>query len=379
MNVASSQFQYPFDQIWTQFPARQNQHASTWWFILLAPKGRDGYGPRQMMFTVATRADKQVRINDTWLPAMDLARRVEGGVDRFPAIAVGWYNDGQTVHEGVLHDVATAALSSSEQALRCWTDDSETAYGCEFRAAPGPAPGLEVTVRGHGLAAHFTSWGDLDSEYTSPALIDDSPNPLGNVNFIAWRRMHFAGEFDLPEGREHLEGLAYFQRICMNMPLIPWKWFWGVFPDGTIFSTFLPYVGLNLTRREYRFFSRDWLEQTVVPIRKTGYMKGPGAAPPIHFDRVTADPIVAGRAHPEFLVTARNGRGDWLSFRTESHGHAGFGVHRPVAGPLQTHWAYNEYMYRMVDLNGMVSGQPVNSATMGQGYGNVEYTWGVGL
>jgi hypothetical protein len=50
-----------------------------------------------------------------------------------------------------------------------------------------------------------------------------------------------------------------------------------------------------------------------------------------------------------------------------------------VWGSKETHWSYNEYMFRMANLNGRIAGQPINAATMGQGFGNLEYSWGLGL
>ena len=45
-------------------PERQNRHSSTWWFFLLFPQGPDGYGPRQLMFTIAARRGREMRITD---------------------------------------------------------------------------------------------------------------------------------------------------------------------------------------------------------------------------------------------------------------------------------------------------------------------------
>ena len=97
-HLTDSDHQAVIDLIWSQMPAKQNRHASSWWFFLLCPEGPDGYGPRQMMFTVAARAGRRIRINDVWLPGLNLARPV-AGVDRFDAMSVGWYCDGETVHD----------------------------------------------------------------------------------------------------------------------------------------------------------------------------------------------------------------------------------------------------------------------------------------
>ena len=51
------------------------------------------------MFTIAARAGRRIRINDVWLPGLDLKRSPAGDTDRFDAMCVGWYCDGQTVHD----------------------------------------------------------------------------------------------------------------------------------------------------------------------------------------------------------------------------------------------------------------------------------------
>ena len=97
--LTNADHQAVIDLIWSQLPEKQNRHSSSWWFFLLCPEGPDGYGPRQLMFTIAARAGRRIRINDVWLPGLDLKRPLAGNTDRFDAMCVGWYCDGQTVHD----------------------------------------------------------------------------------------------------------------------------------------------------------------------------------------------------------------------------------------------------------------------------------------
>ena len=76
----SADHQRIFDLIWSQMPEMQHRTSSSWWFFLLCPKEESGYGPRQLMFSIATRAGKQIRINGSWLPGLDLNRQIENGV-----------------------------------------------------------------------------------------------------------------------------------------------------------------------------------------------------------------------------------------------------------------------------------------------------------
>lgn len=366
-----------YDLIWSQMPHLQNRMSSAWWFFILFPRESEGYGPRQLMFSIATRAGREIRICGTPLPGLDVRRRVIGGVDRFPAMAVGWYCDGQRVHENVVKETAVTTLSAPDRFIRCRSDDG---FGYEIRASETRPLALEAQIHGRGGSAQFTAWGALNSLHASPHESLNIATPLGGTHFIAWRRMQFEGEFDLPTGRERLSGITYFQRVCLNVPTFPWKWIWALFPDGTMFSAYVPYVGRNLLRRGYRFFESNRAEQTAVSILPAAFWDWPGASDQVLFSNARVTPILGRGPHPHFLVQVSNRGGDWLSFIAEPYGHANLDIDRPVlGGRFETHWNYNEYMFRMQQLVGRVGGRPITHATLGQGFGSLEYTWGLGL
>lgn len=370
-----------YNLIWSQMPEMQNRHASSWWFFLMFPREDSIYGRRQLMFAIASRAGERIRVNDVWLPGIDLRRKIVDGVDRFHAMNVGWYNDGAGTHHYMLKEPAPVLLSEHERIIRSWTGpDSETGYGIQIRSSSNRPLALEAMVRGPNGSAHFEAWGDLDSKNSSPHESIDIDTPLGGAHFIAWRRMNFEGEFDLPDGKEHLSGICYFQRPCVNAPLFPWKWIWSVFPDGTMFSAYIPYVGFNLLRKGYKFFGRERIEQTTLPIADAAFWDTPGPGDEILFNKASITPLLGLGPFPQFDVRVSNNAGDHLAFRAETYGHSYFYIDRPVLNNrLETHWSYSEYMFRMAQLSGQVAGKPVNHETMGQNYGNLEYAWGLGL
>jgi hypothetical protein len=370
-----------YDLIWSQMPHMQNRTSSSWWFFMLFPKDGEVYGQRQLMFAIATRVGDRIRVNDVWLPGLDLGRPILDGVDRFAAMSVGWYCDGETVHHDILKQAADTTLSLREGVIRCWSDEEdETGYGLELRKSATHPLGLAANVRGRNGSAQFEAWGDLDGLHSSPHESLDIDTPLGGTHFIAWRRMHFAGTFDLPGGKETLSGIAYFQRVCLNVPAFPWKWIWAVFPNGAMFSSYVPYVGLNLLRKGYTFFESNWKEQAAIDIAAAGFWDWPGPAEQILFNEARITPILGEKAHPNFLVQVRNKRGDFLSFLAAPYGQTRFFIDRPVlGGRLEMHWSYNEYMFRMEQLAGRVSGQAITRETMGQAHGTLEYTYGLGL
>lgn len=375
-----AEHQRVFDQIWWQMPEKQNRTSSSWWFFILFPEGEDGYGPRQLMFSIAARVGDRIRVNDVWLPGMDLHRPIEDGVDQFDAISVGWDGDGQQVDENVVNQPAKTTLSR-DGSIVAWADrDDGAKRGSEIRASSDRPLGLDAHFVGDKGEARFEAWGDLDSRITSPVEAMDTDTVAGGAHLVAWRRMQFEGEFDLPRGQETLEGLCYFQRVCLNVPLFPWKWVWAFFPDGTAFSVMIPYIGPQLFRKGYRFFSSNALERASVPARQSGLWDWGTSERLAEFDTVRVTPIVDSGPHPDFAVRARNEEGDFVEFVATTYGHARNHIDRPILrGQMETHWSYNEYMFRMNELEGRIGDGVVNEETMGQGYGTLEYSWGLGL
>jgi hypothetical protein len=381
-NKTVADHQRVVDLIWSQMPHMQKRTSSSWWFFILFPRETEGYGPRQLMFAIATRAGQQIRIHGDWLPGLDLNRSLDDGVDRFSAMVNGWYCDGRQVHEDLVKGTAVSTLSTADKAIRCWSHRPGGAtIGMEICESATQPLALETHVVGQKGAARFTAWGDLDCLHSSPEVSIDVDTAVGGVHFIAWRRMNFHGEFDLPTGRETLSGIGYFQRVCLNVPTFPWKWIWAVFPDGSLFSAYVPYVGLNLLRRGYHFFADNRKEQTAVSLFPAAFWDWPGPSEQIRFNQARVTPILGQKGeHPRFDVQVGNKQGDYVSFQAVPYGHANLDIDRPTLGGwLRMHWNYNEFMFRMEGLNGRVNGRPITFATMGQGFGSLEYTWGLGL
>ncbi|MCA9989508.1 MAG: hypothetical protein H6666_16450 [Ardenticatenaceae bacterium] len=360
-------------------PQQQNPRSSTWWFFLLFPKQGAGYGPRQMMFTLAASVGSQVNIAGISHQGMDLRRPLANGLDRFNTVAVGWIHDGVQLHEDVVHQLAPATLST-EGYLTAWADaPGREPHGAEIRVAADDPLALEAHFRGERGEARFRTWGDLDSRVTAPHEAINIHTPLGGTHFVAWRYVHFAGEFTSPAGTETLTGIGYFQRVCLNVPAFPWKWVWALLPDGTLFSAYVPYAGLQALRRKHAFY-RSGLEKATLPVLPGAFLYRPGWDDWLRVDRVAVRPDFNAGPYPHFAIRAANKAGDFIQFRAEPHAHARFFMDRQVLrGRLRTHFDYNEYLFRMVGVSGRVAGQPFDEGSAGPGYGNLEYTWGLGF
>ncbi|WP_227132732.1 hypothetical protein [Halorubellus salinus] len=383
-----------FDRIWTQLPAQQNPTSSSWWFFILFPEGEDGFGPRQMMFSIAARVGDQLRVNDVTLPGMDLDREIEGGVDEFDVISVGWDGDDERIDERIVNQPARATLSA-DGSIEAWTETEDgERRGSAIRASEDRPLGLEAEFAGEKGSVSFEASGDLDSATTAPVQSMDMDTPLGGADVVAFRQMHFEGEFDLPAGTETLEGSCYFQRVCFNVPLYPWKWVWAVFPNGAAFSAIIPFLGPHVLREGYDFYESDALERATIPFRTSGFFSPADGGDVVRFDDISIEPVLEadtatvapdadhadGDAHPDFVVEVSNDDGNFVEFTASTYGHARNYIDRPLlGGRMESHWSYNEYLFEMTDLDGRVRDQHLSSDTMGDAYGTLEYSTGLGL
>jgi hypothetical protein len=370
-----------FEKIWWQNPERQNGTSSSWWFFLLFPDGEEGYGPRQLMFSLAACVGDQSRVNDLPPQGMDTDRPIVDGVDRFNATTVGWAGDDEVVHDHIVRQPAEAVLSREDQRLEAWADREDgTRRGSEMAALSDRSLGLKAHVIGDDAEAEFEAWGALDSKMTSPHRSLNIDTPLGGAEVVAWRQMGFEGEFDLPDGPETLSGLCYFQRVCFDMPLLPWKWIWAIFPDGTSFSALIPFLGPQLFRQGYKFFSSSRLERLTIPLRQSAFWNWGSKGGHVEFDTISVEPLLGTGEQPDFDVRVENGEGDYVRFVARTYGRARNWLDRPrLGGQFTSHWSYNEFMFRMAGLTGRISGTPIDAESVGTGFGTLEYSTGLGL
>jgi hypothetical protein len=374
--------QLAFKDIWRHHPELQNWSSSSWWFFLLLPKQEQGYGPKQMMFTFASRVGELIKVNQTWQKGIDPDRKL-GKTEEFMTTVVGWVNDGKNGCEHVVDQAALAKLSYANQSLQAWSeDDNGFSYGGGIKAINSSSFEIEAHFKGRKGEGRFNIWSAGDSEIDTPQIFDfrgPVQGKLGGTQLVAWRRFEFSGEFTSPSGTEEHSGIGYFQRVLMNVPMFPWKWAFMVFENGSTFSAFIPYFGLQLLRRGDKFF-KQVLERMVLPIAPGAYFYDTESGVSTIFDTSTILPVFNESEYPNFLLECKSKNGDFIRMKLESHSHAQFLLDRRIVKFLyQSAFNYNEYLYKVTKIQGSIDGVPFNKSKYGQAWGNMEYTWGMSI
>ncbi|MHA2503378.1 MAG: hypothetical protein ACXAE3_10960, partial [Candidatus Kariarchaeaceae archaeon] len=336
----------------------------------------------------ASRAGHLIAVRDKWQTGCDVDTVVEPN-SKFMTTVVGWNNDGDEVHEEIVHEGAEAHLSP-EGYLEAYNTVDGKQYGARIEISKAHELGIHANFEGRNGHAKFEVWSDPDDPEAAPQVSHISPPVLGrffNVNLVAWRKVNFKGMFKTPTGEEELEGLGYFQRVLFNGPLGPWIWIWTVFEDHSVFSAFIPYLGLHNARRADGHFS-DFMENRLMKIVPTAYFLNE-ADPDNKETKFTKVDMKIHNANqdlyenlPIVKLRVRNKEGDHLNVTIRAHGHAQFHLDRAVLKQTwMSRWNYNEFMVHVDHIEGSVKGKSIktNMKVMGEGWGNMEYTWGMSL
>jgi hypothetical protein len=365
--------------IWSVMPELINRHTSIWWFFLLFPRQSSGFGPKQLMFVTMTKVGNWFNINGRNHRGLDVKQlRPENREDQFHTTTLGWMYDGRQMHDSIFNSSAQSTLSR-DGFLRGWAerDDGHRAGSEIKRSDSGRAYGLSADYAGCNGRAQFHVWGRSGSDVTAPAESVNIRSPLGGAHVIGWQQLEFEGDFSWPGGGDHLVGTGYFQRVCLNINPFPWKWIWALFEDQSVFSCFVPYFGPHLIRRGTWFFPQA-IERVSLPLWGGGYFFWADRQQRINLTRRSVTPILSSKPFPDFLVECGTDEGDFVSFRAASHAHAQVLLDEKRLGFWPSRYNYNEYLFRIEDVRGQIAGRPVTAATVGNGYGNIEYTWGFG-
>ncbi len=370
-----------YNDIWDHHPELQNWSSSSWWFFVFLPKQEKGYGPNQMMFSYASRQGRWNSVNRVWQKGFSLDRDMKLGIDHFMTTVVGWIRDEKGVHEEIVHTPALAELNYNEQYLKAWNNENGAQYGATIKKSDKYPLGIDGYFKGKNGYAKFTIYPNSMKKIELPELTDirgPINGKMGNTRMTAWRKFKFEGEFATNDDIYKLEGLGYFQRVLMNIPMPPWKWSFTFFEDGSIFSAFIIYFGLHNFRRTYKFYSK-FFERFVVDLIKSAYFYDATNNEIIYFNKVKIIPDVIDNM-PNFYIEAKN-NDSLIRFYVKSHGHAQFLLDRRIFKKLwQTKWNYNEYMYKIIKSKVIINGKEINlKEKYGNGFGNMEYTWGWSL
>lgn len=339
-----------------------------WWFwLVFLDNPRAPERPRQLM-VLWSRKDADTYIHDTLYRTGPVARTERA--DSFDGVVAGWYYDGERMDHGLALEPGRATVERGGAGPSSGRVSIEVPSGGEY-AFSGDAGAWRLRVRNERRDMDLGIHLDSPTAFTRPLA--------GGKRFLGGRFMYSVVKLnrcrvDGSVDGEKVTGSAYFQRIGLNNPALPW--FWGVvhLADGSVLKYFFPHLSTAVLRHDPKdrmpAHERLWL-----PVkREMEFYHAPTGT--IHaFSRGT----VARRERPGLPPAwelSFGSRGERLSATLESYDrtHWRFRARRPSI-PINDLY-YNEYPCRVAALRLEGAGGTVTLGDTGPGVGNVEHTWG---
>ncbi len=367
-----------------------------WWLVMLDdPEGRPS--GRQLMVLWSTKDNPLVNVNGMpWTP--------EGrpGFDENRAMALdgmvcAWWFDGKRMHEPVIQRICRIlALPDSHPQ---WPGkEASTGNG---GGAVVPLTDDDLSM---GLKSDLSSfWINLHTDES--AAHPDVPKKF-QLELTPWTEatstaQHATATYAANMGydilrlhgskvkgmldNEHVNGTAYFQKVCVQAPSVPWYWGMLHLDDGSYIDWFLPHVSFTVSAHD----NRPWKRRDFghLGLSQGGLFHDPVHGRSVRFNRVkikkTASELVEGdHAHfpgaplPVFEIHMLSDTTS-IELTVKAIERAHWAFDQPTRGGLSSHLTYNEYPLKLERLRIRDEFGTRKETDYQWARGNAEHSWGL--
>jgi hypothetical protein len=139
---------------------------------------------------------------------------------------------------------------------------------------------------------------------------------------------------------ESVSGTAYFQKVCVQAPSVPWYWGMLHFSDGSYLDWFLPHASLTMLSRD----ARAWKKRDIshIALSQGGLFHDAQNKRSERFEIVSVKKKKQPNNLPHFDVQLQNGR-TTIHISAQAVERAHWDFHQPTRGGVWSHLTYNEY------------------------------------
>ena len=363
-----------------------------WWWLIVLPDAENPKRSRQLMVLWSTKDAPHVRVNEhDWKPEGRF-HIDESGRHTLPGMVCAWWYDGKDMHEPyIMRESRIAAMDGQHPD---WPGTGE--FPGSGAVIPVTEDDLSMGLADDGSHFWLRCKGDSSAvENGAPASFDlkitpwtkaassaaYSNNVFGNDMGYDIIRLH-ACKCQGLVGEDSVQGSAYFQKVTVQAPSIPWFWGFLHFSDGTYLDWFIPHASFSMTARD----SRAWKlrDVTQVPLKTSGLLHDEKRGRSEKFERCEVELLPSepeecdsrGEVLPRFLIRVWNGRTQvGLKVRASNRAHWKFD--QPTRAGLVSHLTYNEYPLEVESLTILDEKGVRTLDDFDWVHGNAEHAWGL--
>ena len=386
-------FEGDFSSLWRLDVMPPIYGLSWWWYwvLILVPDPDKPSRSRQLMTLWSTKETKAVRVSGHWWEPGSRMHKDEHGGFVIPGMVCAWWYDGETMHEPLTMRECRMAVVGDTHPLWPGQGDGLGAGAVipieREDLSMGMSPGNESMwvslssdreARSRGAPSSFeaqlTPWWGPPSELT----YRNNEIALGmGYDILRLQGMRSRLVVD----GEEMEGTAYFQKVTVQAPSVPW--FWGMvhFDDGSYLDWFMPHLTpLSTTKDDKPWRKRDAVR---IPLKRAGIFHDRKRGMTHEFDNCEVEVRKSdqglldsdGDLLPNFRIRVWN-HSCRVSMDIRSVSRARWTFDQPTRMGLVSHLTYNEYPFEVFRLQIEDEEGIRTLSDYDWVHGNAEHSWG---
>ena len=342
-------FQGDFSSLWKlqQRPPLNHLTWDWWWWLVMLDDPEQIEPGKQLMVLWSTKDNEMVRVNDvTWNPKGKPGFDEQGAI-RLDGMVCAWWFDGSVMHDEIISQVCDMVVLPAHHPS--WPSSSKSSLG-----GGAVVPLIDSDCSMGMVEDRSKFWLNLNLSDKNPiqsVQLDLTPwNPAmstarqANATYAANMgydilRLHGTKVSGLIDG-ESVNGTAYFQKVCVQAPSVPWYWGMLHFSDGSYLDWFLPHASLTMLSRD----ARAWKKRDIshIALSQGGLFHDVKNKRSERFEIVSVKKGKQSNDLPLFEVHMMNGRTS-IHISAQAVERAHWDFHQPTRGGMWSHLTYNEY------------------------------------
>lgn len=342
-------FQGDFSSLWKLQQRQPLNHLTWdwWWWLVMLDDPKNVEPGKQLMVLWSTKDNEMVQVNEvTWNPKGKPGFDEQGAI-RLDGMVCAWWFDGSVMHDEIISHVCDMIVLPAGHSS--WPSSSKSNQG-----GGAVVPLLDSDCSMGMVEDRSKFWLNLNLSERSPiqsVQLDLTPwNPAmstarqanatyaGNMGYDILR-LHGTKVSGVIDG-ESVSGTAYFQKVCVQAPSVPWYWGMLHFSDGSYLDWFLPHASLTMLSRD----SRAWKKRDIshIALSQGGLFHDAQNKRSERFEIVSVKKEKQPNNLPHFDVQLQNGRTS-IHISAQAVERAHWDFHQPSRGGVWSHLTYNEY------------------------------------
>ena len=349
-----------------------------WWWIFFVKNPKNPSRPRQLMILWSTKNCDRIMVNDyDWHRNQDVVKHGTPGKNEdgkfhkrkmtFDGMIGVWWYDGDKMHEPYALERSDFSVEwkGARGYVRPHTDN--------VYLFTGDPKEYKVLIKKDDDVFDFRMghWTDFISKHRY-----SEDHYLGKMGYNIYKvyGTTLKGHIKFGKLDENIDGTAYFQKVMVNAPAVPW--YWGVFhsEDGSYIDWFNPHFGCPIWRKTDA--PTSFWDRASLNLSKKLQFYDQGSDTRYEFRKKEVSirkEVVDGL--PTFWVEGRKD-GVELRIKVRPYARAYWRFEQKYLGVFKSILYYNEYPTELVEFELKGGKRDVTLKDLGYVVGNIEHSWG---